>query len=599
MGFFITFIIILTFAITLSILFKKRIEQVIPISVVLISIIIYIAGLFDNLYAGVNVVTILAFIQMLFIIVSIIKKDKENKVKELVQNILTPGLLIYTLLYVVNIFINQDRLFEDYDEFSHWAVIIKNMSMYNTYGTNAESVVRFNEYPPFTAVFQYLFVALQNIFKEDIIIIAQNVVYFSIIIPITKNINWDKSLKKLLTIMPLVIFLPMIFYENFFLEILVDAILGVMFAYTVYSAFEDEEDILFKYLKILAGIIMLCLTKTSGIALALLALIIIAIKVIINNRKNKNKLLRETIAITSVILITLILTVSWYVKVNNTEKRWDFNQYIETENGKQVILKEVSKSFWSAILLQQEITSRQFSVFNVVILFVCFYIFMARKLQNKEYNYYSIAMLISIIVYSIGLLITYSTIFDVSEAHILACFDRYMSTILLAYAIFQMITLTQYESIKYTRNILLVISIILALIPVANIEEKYVRGKNYIITSNINRDIYTKIKKYEDNLETTDKVLYIMGPKAKIEYLESLIEYEIMPLRIELSIAGHFKNQKNFELLAKKYDYVYIYRIKDEDVEAIRGLFENKEVKKDTLYKVNTENDKIMLEMVN
>ena len=224
---------------------------------------------------------------------------------------------------------------------------------------------------------------------------------------------------------------------------------------------------------------------------------------------------------------------------------------------------------------------------------------MARKLQNKEYNYYSIAMLISIIVYSIGLLITYSTIFDVSEAHILACFDRYMSTILLAYAIFQMITLTQYESIKYTRNILLVISIILALIPVANIEEKYVRGKNYIITSNINRDIYTKIKKYEDNLETTDKVLYIMGPKAKIEYLESLIEYEIMPLRIELSIAGHFKNQKNFELLAKKYDYVYIYRIKDEDVEAIRGLFENKEVKKDTLYKVNTENDKIMLEMVN
>lgn len=596
MGIFTVFAIILSFSTTLTILLKKKIEQVIPISVVEIIVIIYISGLLDNLQAGVNIVQLLTIIQFIFIVITIIKKDKENKLKELVKNIVTPGLVIYAFLFVISIMINNNRIFEDYDEFNHWAVIIKNMFMYNTYGTNPETIVRFNEYPPFTAVFQYLFLAVQKVYREDTIIIAQNLLYFSIIIPVTKCMNWDKSLKKSLLIVPLVIFLPMIFYENFFLDILVDGILGVMFAYTIFSAFE-EEDIKFKYMKILSGELMLCLTKTSGIGLAVLSIIIIFIKLIINRKRNKQNFKNEIKAISIVILITLVFTTAWYAKVRNSEKRWDFKQYVEIDDNKEKEQKQIAKTFIFSVFLKQTITERNLTVFSVILIFICMQAYTIKKVNKKEYNYYSFAILISIPLYLTSLLITYATIFEMIEAQQLTCFNRYVSTILLAYVVFQMFVLMQIHEENYPRSLCLVIAMIVALIPLENIETKYINGKSYVITSNINRDIYTKIKKYKNELEATDKILYISGPKANMEYMHALNEYEIMPVRIERMILGGFGTQKDFINLVEKYNYVFIYRIKQEEKDIINGAFKE-EVKNDTLYKVKKENSETILEMV-
>lgn len=73
---------------------------------------------------GAILVQILTIIQLIFILITILKKDK-NGIKEILGRILTPGLLIYTVLFIVNVIINKGRIFEDYDEFNHWAVIIK------------------------------------------------------------------------------------------------------------------------------------------------------------------------------------------------------------------------------------------------------------------------------------------------------------------------------------------------------------------------------------------------------------------------------------------------------------------------------------------
>ena len=249
MGFFVVFTIIFCFAACLTIVLKKRIEQVIPVAVLAVILIVYVFGMFDNLRLGVCIVQILTAAGLAFLGITVLKFDKENKLKELREYILTPGLVIYMCLFALSIFINKDRILQNYDEFNHWAVIVKNMFMYNSYGTNSESIVAFNEYPPFTAIFQYLFLDINNVYSEDIIIMAQNILYFSIIIPITKNIRWNKSFRKIFIILPLMVFVPMFFYENFYLDILVDAILGVMFAYTIYAAY-DEKDVTFKYVDV-------------------------------------------------------------------------------------------------------------------------------------------------------------------------------------------------------------------------------------------------------------------------------------------------------------------------------------------------------------
>ena len=471
------------------------------------------------------------------------------------------------------------------------------MFIYDTYGTNIESVIQFNEYPPFTAIFQYLFLKINEVYREDIIIVAQNMLYLSIVIPITKNINWDKSLKKLITIVPIIIFVPMIFYKDFYLNILVDGILGIMFAYVIFSALEKENTI-FKYIKILAGEIMLCLTKTSGIGLAVLLILIILIKLLIDRKeKNKNNL-NGIKYLAIVVVITALVTAIWYIKTKETQKRWDFNQYMEVQEQQVESQESIIKKFIYAIFFKDVITERKFTVLTAFFLLISLQIYTLTRIKDRNYKYYSIAVAFSIPIYLIGLLVTYSKIFDIQETQMLTSFERYISTILLAYTMFQMMTLSQIKYNNHINNTIVILSIILALIPISNIQKKYIEGKDYIITSNINRDIYTKLKRYKDILIDSDKILYICDSQSYLEYIKAINEYEIMPIKIEQIQRGSFVNQQTFEELVKKYNYVYIYRIDKEEIEVIKETFQHQYVKNDTLYKVNKNEEEILLEIV-
>lgn len=594
MSYFITFSILITFATTLSIEFKKRIEETMPISIVSIVLIIFLAGLVNNLKIGAIIVQILTILQLIFILITILKKDKDG-IKEVLRRILTPGLLIYTLLFILNVLINQGRIFEDYDEFNHWAVIIKNMFIYNTYGTNPETIVRFNEYPPFTAVFQYLFLAIQKVYREDTIIIAQNVLYLSIIIPITKKIKWNKSALRIITVTPLIVFMPMILYKNFFLNILVDGILGIMFAYTIYSAYEDDSSI-FKTLKILAGTIMLCLTKTSGLGLAVLALIIILIKIIIDRKKDKSKFKSSIKSLIVICVITAILTSIWYIKVNNSQKRWDFSKYVNAEEDRQNS-SDILKSFTMSVFMRQDITTKQLTVFAVMILLIGLQIYSIKKVKNKNFTYYAIAMLVSIPIYLISLAITYMTIFENIEGTMLTCFDRYTSTILLATLCFNAFAMFDIKT-KFSIEFIVIASIIITLMPIDNIYTQYIRGKNYVKTSNTNRDIYTKIEKYKDKLDADDKILYMAGDKANIEYLKAMNEYVMMPVKIQNMISGNYESAEKFKKVIERYDYVFVYRTNADIVDNIKECFEGGKVQRDTLYRVVKNNETIELEKV-
>ena len=582
MGYLIIYFIIIVYASMLTILLKKRMEEVIPISIVEIILIIFISGLLDNLKIGITITEVLAILQLILIIIITLKKRKE-----IIENIVTPGLLVYTLFFLANIIINKDRMLENYDEFNHWGVIVKNMFLYHTYGTNEQTVVKFNEYPPFTAVFQYLFLMIQKVYREDIIIIAQNVLYFSIIIPITKNIKWDKSFLKVFLVLPLIILLPIVFYENFYLEILVDGLLGILFAYVIFSAFQ-EENIKFKYIKILAGEIMLVLTKTSSIGLAILAILIIFLeKIIFELKSDKEKAKKE---------IKLIIMV-FLIKVNKAEKRWDFTQIIKTDESKtnqtsQIVVEFIKKNF-----LGEEITSRKFSVFSVIMLLICLQIYIATKIKTSKLIYYGIAMLLTIPIWLLGLLFMYVTIFDLREAMFLTCFDRYVSTILLANCVFQMLVILQVEETKGKTQAIIIIFVLLSLIPLSNIEEKYINGKNYIKMAHTNRYIYTQLKNYKNQLQITDKILYMVGTDTNTDYITSMNNYELMPIRIEQTIKNNFKDINHFKDMVKDYTHIFIYQIEDKKKNEIKELFEKNEVKTDVLYKVKNQNNRITLEL--
>lgn len=506
---------------------------------------------------------------------------------------------MYIILFIVLSVINNGRLFSEHDEFNHWALIIKNMFLFNTYGTNPQSIVEFNEYPPFTAIFQYLFLAINKTYSEDIIITAQGMLYFSLVIPIMKNINWNKSIKNIMAIVPIMIALPMIFYKNFYLEILVDGILGVMFATTIFYAYEDEE-LKFKYIKIFSALVMLCLTKTTGIALAVLASIIILIR-LCTNQKLKQK---EIIIFICVCVITAILTLMWYMEVFDSTKKWDFSQYISNES--QVDKIEVGKKFIKTIFLDQCITDKKITTFAITLILICsnMYITNMHVVKNEKrknsLKYYSTAMIFSIFIYIIMQFITYVSIFEVSEAENLDCFDRYISTIFLATAMYQILVINEKIKDKYDfKKIMIILTLIICLLPQENIMIKYVGAKNYIVTEKNNRNFYTKITKYKNTLNADDTVLIINGSKEDSKKIKLINQYEIMPTKVNavnMNIDSGEELQKIIK--DKKYGYVFMYKIKDDDKDKIKEKFEGQYVENDTLYKVTNNDGQIFLELV-
>ena len=585
--------IILIYGSIITIKTKKRIEETIPISIVCISIIIYITGMFNNLKLGVIIVGIMAMIGIAIILYTLCRQKDSKNSKEILERIITPGAIVYILLCILFIALNKGRVFEDYDEFNHWARIIKNMFLFNSYGINEETIVVFNEYPPFTAIFQYIFLSIKNVFREDIILTAQCILYLSVIIPITKNIRWNKSLISLILIIPSIIFIPVIFYENFYLNILVDGILGIMFASLIFTEYE-EKDPIFKYIKIFSLLTILTLTKTSGTALAVLALIIIIIKMVID--KNKSELKHLCVVTFGVILLTSI----WYIKIDDGVKRWDFEQYIETENKTQEDQINIAETFMKVTVLKGNITIKELSIFIMFLIIIClnFYTLQkARKREDKDYKYYSISMIVSIPIYLVFLLITYMTIFDLDEAENLTCLDRYSSTIFLANIIFQLMSIIKFNVKVDIQKVIILFTTLIIFLPMQNIATQYINGKNYIAMSNINRDIYTKFRIYKNRVEKDSKILFIAGSKAKLAYLKSLNEYE-SNIFIKEIIVGDFENEKQLEEIAINYDYVFIYRIDTEAKNNVCNLFEGSYVNTDTLYKVNQDEGKLKLKIV-
>lgn len=109
------------------------------------------------------------------------------------------------------------------------------------FGANADSVLQYNEYPPFIGIFQYIIVTLKNAYSEDILIMGLNILYISFIIPIFQYIKWDKTLLKLLIYIPIALFIPIFFYSDFYANLFMDGLMGCVFAYIIFSWYSYED----------------------------------------------------------------------------------------------------------------------------------------------------------------------------------------------------------------------------------------------------------------------------------------------------------------------------------------------------------------------
>ena len=603
MEYIIFFIVVIINSIFITIKLKNRIEINIPISIMSMIIIVYVFGLFNKLVYGVLLLAIISGINFIYDIYYLIKYRKEIEIKKV---FITPGIVIYILLGIIFIIFNKGIVFREYDEFSHWGLIVKNMFEFGNFGTD-NTIIQYSEYPPFIPIFQYILLMIKNVYSEDTIIIGLNLLYISFCIPLFKNIKWDKSLIKTIIIIPIILLIPVLFYMDFYTTLFIDGLLGVLFAYTICSWFMQKGKE--RYIATVLGLIALILTKSVGIVFALCVALIILISEIFSKNENRKKDIINIIILT---LLTLSVYATWQIKikVDNAQEKWNVSE-VNITNIVKVIKgegeyyqKTTIKKFIDEVFLNDgSITFLNMNVIKLLIFFIAIdigiYILLRNNERRKQLIIISISLLLFWIIYIISILLIYLFIFTPEEAMILACFSRYVSTIPLAMILIDIAFLIEnYKKSKWKiKYILLTLCVLLTCVPTYEFNRNYIQNNKNKQERLYYRVQYQGISKYNNSMSLKDKVYYISNFVDEREII--IVKYEFLPFKIANENPKLTITKEEFveKLKTENYTHVYI-RKSDRILEGeFKDLFINGEIKDNTMYQIiQNEDGKILFQ---
>ena len=609
MQYLIIFFIITIISIVISIKLRIKTEQAIPIAVIGLIVLVYLTGIAGNLLIGIYVILLLFILSTIYVIYYFIKN--EEKRKEIFKQQITPGVLIYGCLYILFIILNKNRIFNDYDEFNHWALIIKDMYLNDNFAFKREAITAFNEYPPFTAVFEYIILKFSSSYSEDIIIIANNILAISLMMPIFKKVNWNKSIKWVSVILPIMLLIPLIIYSNFYFNILVDGLIGIFIAYILYQWFTNESNKLYRNISTGLGMIGISLIKSSGIGIAIVLTIIIIIDCIKTNSLNslnKSNKKRDILTISIIFIICIALLGIWIINIekNNQEKNWNMDN-ISIENIIEVIKGNVPNDrkgtinkYIERIIEDDTITERNLTVITATLLILAInvYVYMYIEKDNKKrYLCYSICLYVFELIYLGYMLLTYLFLFNSGEAWGFASFDRYYGTIFLGMLLFHVWVGLKYMEKIDTKKIIIILSIIIIFLPLNTIQEKIINANQDKINRIVERKSYTKIIDYKNILNENDKIYYIEETPINFQYSLQIMKYQMLPIKIDNE--GVTADAKKLKDLWREYNYTYVYvqKVNDSVTQEFEEEFSEK-IEDETMYKIIYEDKIIKLEKV-
>ena len=282
--------------------FKKKIEDVAFISILLITGIIFISGLVYSLNPGVYIALFLSIICLLFCLFKLFTSI--NDVKEFV---LTPGGIAFAFFIVFFAIFSQERGFVKSDEFTYWGYRLRGFFEYGDlwYGTHTH---------PATTTLWELFAEKTWIgFSESMAFWSLDILIISMMLPLYRFVSGENKLLKGISISIIVFLFPLSLWEWSWSSIMPDAVLGIGVGYCFAAAYEylsTREKI--NLVQLYAGLYLIISTKRIGILWA--GLILFSFVLLLFNDK-KEYFLAAKLVIWTTISYILWLGIGAYAAI--------------------------------------------------------------------------------------------------------------------------------------------------------------------------------------------------------------------------------------------------------------------------------------------
>ena len=295
-----------------AVFFKKKFEEIFPLTCMGIIVFLYVAGLLEGLYYG--VITLL-IILMSSIVVSMVYACYKKTIRECISRFFSPAFFLIFTIFVASIIFDYGRLAIGNDETSHWIDVIKAMDLLDDFATNPMSHSGFPNYPPAVALFQLFYQKIYHIFGDSIfcewrMFVAYKMLMFSLLTPVLSGLKHRNYIKNF-AIIALYLITPALLYPYALDTCLIDPIISYAYgAGFVMQLFYPKKDLAYKlYIPLLC--FSLVLTKDVGLFFAVV-IIVTQIYIDIRNWRREKKI--QLVSLFAIIA-TVIAKITWNIEV--------------------------------------------------------------------------------------------------------------------------------------------------------------------------------------------------------------------------------------------------------------------------------------------
>ncbi|MGF3104834.1 hypothetical protein [Rossellomorea sp. DUT-2] len=529
-----------------------------------ITTVVFCAGLINIMPLVVNIIYYSGLI--LFVIYLFLFFRRKQPLKPMLH----PSIIVFALSILAMMIYLKGLILTHYDNFSHWGLIVKEMSLINGL-PDSSTIVTFQNYPPGSAVFIYFFSEVLGK-HESYALMAQAFLAISCVVTMYFFSKWKRPEVILLT-MAAGISLLLVNWGSFY-NLLVDIVLGLVAFSSVNVAYYYRDDWKRQLIVNTPILILLILLKDSGkIFLAFNVILILSfIYSYYLHKKRFTKNVRKVVynALLWLIGIPIFLNYLWLKytikayqtgygankfavtpgKVANNEKSSEFMDYI----GPQL---------WKASTNLESNNFKAIVIVNIiaVILLVLMYI-----VKRKISKLLVFSILISngfYVLYMFSLYFMYVYLMPEFEAARIAGFGRYQSTIII-YIIGILMTAVIHEWSHYINNkpiskmITLFLLGSLFIYPFSG-NVKVVAEKPETISS-IRWEAKNKFSKIASTGAIDPEVTYY-SPKSKDDrgYLKYIVSYEQLSMNYSITngLSSEEEKEKFFTSL-KKSDFLVV-----------------------------------------
>lgn len=396
----------------------------------LIIIYIYIFSLIGLLEIGAWSVMVLGLISLP---ISIIIKRKELKV--FLHSLINPGYLLFIFILIILYPICRPIVTGAWDEYSHWALVVRNMLL-TGHLPQLDGAVTYLSYPPATSLFQYLFMKIST-GVEGMMYYAQAILIASCLSMLLKGQSFKKPLYLVMMIALPVLVMIKFSVHNIF-NIFTDTIMAVV-AISCFVSYYNSKYELIDIIKIAPILFFLCLIRSSAISFAAFVLIIIIVHQIkIHKIKSKNTLYGFIALLTPIVIANLSwqihLKLAGIVSKSTSLFPLDIPRLTTTIHSfvRAIFLEKLGTVYPPLYLFSSTFA---FFIMAIAVFVIMHFVLNKHKQERKLANQMQLTFIVCFVIYSIGLLYTYQCVLTHVEGKKVASFGRYMGTYFIFWVI--------------------------------------------------------------------------------------------------------------------------------------------------------------------